>query len=172
GGAMRWIKAAWRDPVLSKVIAVGIVSAVGLISAWAWRHLSATSLGFWSFLQSRSDAPVWFVLLLAVVGVLLLANVVLRALSIPSPFANRRIRKLNKVEAEIMALLARFEGGRYPATVELAATLNNQMVVIEHAVDELAKMYLLDTMYGDAGRLCWLSPEGRAYVVKHNHLSV
>jgi len=166
---MGWIKAAWRDPVLSKVIAVGIVSAVGLVSAWVWHYLSATSLGFWSFLQSRSGAPVWLVLLLAAAGVLSLATVVLRVLRIFGLFTHGKIRKLSKVEAEIMALVACYEGARHPATVQIAAALKSQMVVIEHAVDELANMNLLVTMYGDAGRLCWLTAEGRAYVVKHNH---
>lgn len=162
---MRWIKAAWRDPVLSGVL-VGVI----LSSAWGgvWHHLSAASLSFWSFLQSQSGAPVWLVLLLAVAGVLSLATILRRVLHAFGLFAHGKTRKLNDVEAKVMACVALSEGAMYPSTRQIAGALKSQIVVIEHAVDELAKMNLLDTMYGDAGRLCWLSVEGRAYVVKHN----
>lgn len=65
------LKAVWKDPVWSAVIAAGIVAAAGLVATYAldlWPAIGAWARSAWIAAGQLSQAPNWLVWVLALVA--------------------------------------------------------------------------------------------------------
>lgn len=171
GEFMTQLQSIWRDPVWSKVIATGLVAGLGFVATWAWKRKTAASVGFWTFLKSQAVFPVWFVAVLVILTSAFVAVVLLWTLKRLFGRTGFWAIRLNEREQNLLCCLAITEGGKSPTALELATGLKATQVEVEHAIDRLCDFQLIDYLYGDSGRHCWLTPAGRAYVVKHKVLS-
>lgn len=164
---MRWLKALWRDPVLSKVIAAAIIAGLGALAVWGRHQLAAVLNDLWSFLVSNTAVPNWLVGVLAIVAVVAGTRVFARLISTFRHPSEGELSTPSPAQDAVLQWLAHQpDGGKVPQ--EYFKQHGMGSVVIQHAVDELVKAGLLDSYAGDS-LACWLTAKGRAYLVGNGY---
>lgn len=165
---MDGLKAAWKDPVWSKVIATGLVAGIVAITGYLlslWPLVRNWMTECWSSAIATTVVPNWLLMLLVICAGLFVANLAGR---LPVKFRARvdvaTRPALSPVEAGILYILAK-SNEDYVSLRHLSLRLKANKVAVEHAVDELDKVKLLEKAYFSDGPVCSLTESGRAHVV-------
>jgi hypothetical protein len=102
---LRVLKAAWADPVWSKVIAGGILAALGAVgvsfAGW-WPSVGRALADFWFWLATTSRTANWLLLLMGLAVAILLAQLVVKVKAALKPRAVSRFVLVYETDMHLM----------------------------------------------------------------------
>jgi len=162
-------KAAWKDPVWSKLIATAL-GAAGLYLLSLWPQVRGWMVLGLSWAMKTTTVSNWLLLLMVAATGWLIVKLIRRLWPKRRTSASDAPRALTELETKIMRGLA-VANDDYVYLLKMASALGVNKIAVEHAVDELEEMKLVHKAYFDSGTVCTLMERGRAYVVKQGYTS-